>query len=186
MTLTLDYSPGIFERLCRLMARIVGADTGRRALEERFNEMVRVHDAMILRICFGYARTTDELDDLHQDALVNIWQGLPGFRSDSSEKTWIYRVTLNTCVATIRSRSKRPAPASLSEVCELIDESAEERMQIAELHERINRLSPLDKAIVLLRLEDFSYEEIAAETGLPRNTVATRLRRAKEKIKNVR
>lgn len=139
---------------------------------------------MIVKICFGYAGTKAELDDLHQDALINIWQSLVRFRGDSSVKTWVYRVTLNTCVSTVRRRRESPESDRL-ELYNVIDDSEERRRMVAEMHECIALLSPVDKAIVLAWLDEFSYDEIAEMVGMPRNTVATRLRRAKEKLKNM-
>lgn len=153
---------------------------GRSEREASFATLLRDFDPMIRRICFGYARSAAELDDLHQDALLHLWQALPQYRGDASLKTWTYRITLNSCVSALRSR--RPES---TDIFELIDSSDEQREAVAELHEAISLLPALDKAIVMARLDDLSYEEIAAMTGLPRNTVATRLRRAKDKLKNI-
>lgn len=161
----------------------VGEPVSRAVLEQTFNTIVCRHGEMIRKICFGYARSREELDDLCQDSLINIWQSLPRFRGDSAMKTWVYRVTLNTCVSTLRKRRDDAPKAGLDLLHDIIDESEERRLMIMELHECIARLSPVDKAIVLMWLDEFSYDEIAAMTGLQRNTVATRLRRAKEKMK---
>lgn len=161
-----------------LMAALADGEQAER--EAAFRALLRDYDPMIRRICFGYARSAAELDDLHQDALLHLWQALPQYRGEASRKTWAYRITLNTCVSALRSR--RPPSADLME---LVDAAAESREMIADLHEAIAQLPPMDKAIVLARLDDFSYDEIAQMTGLPRNTVATRLRRAKEKLKHL-
>lgn len=160
------------------------ADGDTRAVEREFHGIVSRYDDMIMKICFGYARTKAELDDLHQDALINIWLSLPRFRGDSSVKTWVYRVTLNTCVSTVRRRREAPE-SDLIELYNVIDDSEERRRMVAEMHDCIAMLSPIDKAIVLAWLDEFSYDEIATMVGIPRNTVATRLRRAKEKLKNM-
>ena len=174
----------------RLISFILAPDSGNRtetddmATERNFHEIVARYDDMIVKICFGYALTRAELDDLHQDALINIWQSLPRFRGDSSVKTWIYRVTLNTCVSTVRRRRELPESDRL-ELYNVIDDSDDRRRMVAEMHDCISLLTPVDKAIVLAWLDEFSYDEIAGMVGMPRNTVATRLRRAKEKLKNM-
>lgn len=169
------------------MAQILtGRDNARASLERRFADIIRDYDSMIMRICFGYSRTAAEFADLHQDALINIWQGLPGFKGDSSLKTWIYRVTLNTCVSTVRSERRRVTQTALDDFYNLVDEDADRRRLVSEMHDCISKLTPVDKAIMLLWLDDFSYDEIAATVGLGRNTVASRLRRAKEKLKNLK
>lgn len=165
---------------------LTGRDTARASLERRFADIMHDYDSMIMRICFGYSRTAAELADLRQDALINIWQGVPGFKGDASLKTWIYRVTLNTCVSTVRSERRRVPQTALEDFYNLVDEDADRRRLVSEMHDCISKLPPVDRAIMLLWLDDFSYDEIAATVGLGRNTVASRLRRAKEKLKNLK
>lgn len=172
-------------RLWRFAASGLCFERDNARLEQTFAEAIRLYDTTIRRICFGYARTPDELEDLHQDALINIWQGLPKFRADSSLKTWIYRVTLNSCVSVARTRNKELNSESLDALIDVGDDSEETRMRVRELHECISTLRPLDKAIVMLWLEDYSYDEIADMTGLKRNNVATRLHRAKSRLKTL-
>lgn len=148
-----------------------------------FDATVADHDTMIRRICLGYAHTSQDLEDLYQDVLVNIWRGLPAFRADSSMRTWIYRIALNTCVSTLRIRARQPHQASLEEVILVPDDSQEKKETVKELYECIASLGPIDKAIVMMWLDEYSYEEIADTIGLKRNNVATRLHRAKEKLK---
>lgn len=152
-------------------------------LHRLFESTVADNDAMIRRICLGYAHTAQDLEDLYQDVLVNIWRGLPSFRCDSSVKTWVYRIALNTCVSTLRIRSKQPQQASIDEVILVPDNSQEKKEAVMDLYECISTLSPLDKAIVMMWLDEYSYDEIADTVGLKRNNVATRLHRAKEKLK---
>lgn len=149
-----------------------------------FSRLMTQHDDMISRICLSYSRTRAEYEDLRQDCYVALWQGLERFRGDAALKTWIYRVVLNTCVSTIRSRSRAPQRVDIADYADIVDDTPERLRMVAEMHEMISRLPPLDKAIVTLWLDENSYDEIADITGLSRNTVATRLSRAKEKLKN--
>lgn len=152
--------------------------------EQIFNEISKNYGNMISRICFGYSRTPDELADLRQDSMLNIWQGLEKYRGESSLKTWVYRVTLNTCVSTLRNRHKELKGITVDEIYDMIDDSEERRIELKELHETILLLNPIDRAIVMLWLDEFSYEEIAGTTGISRANVATRLHRAKLLLKN--
>lgn len=149
-----------------------------------FSRLMTQHDDMISRICLSYSRTRAEYEDLRQDCYVALWQGLERFRGDAALKTWIYRVVLNTCVSTIRSRSRVPQRVDIADYADIVDDTPERLRMVAEMHEMISRLPPLDKAIVTLWLDENSYDEIADITGLSRNTVATRLSRAKGKLKN--
>lgn len=183
--------PSVWERLGMWVLRMA-ADCGVRVgveKEERrrcvFMEGVREYDGMIRRICLGYSRSAEDLEDLYQDVLVNIWQGLAGYRADASMKTWIYRVALNTCVSSLRRRSSRPNATSLEDVVNVSDDSGEKMQEVRELHECISMLGNIDKAVVMLWLDEYSYEEIASLTGLTKGNVATRLHRAKEKLKAI-
>ena len=152
-------------------------------LERLFADTVHAHDPMIRRICLGYAVNTQDLEDLYQDVLVNIWRGLSTFRSESALRTWVYRIALNTCVSTLRTRSRKPVSASLDEVITVADQSQERKDAVKDLYECIATLNPIDKAIVMMWLDEYSYDEIAETIGMKRNNVATRLHRAKEKLK---
>lgn len=180
-----DLLRDIVGRVWRFAAEVFSQKEDSRWAEHTFTEIIRIHDPMIKRICFGYARSTEELEDLHQDALVCIWQGLPKFRGDSALKTWVYRVTLNSCVSVVRTRKKEFNSDSLERIVDVADDSEESHRRICELHECIGTLNPIDKAIVMLWLDEYSYDEIAELVGLKRNNVATRLHRAKEKIKKL-
>lgn len=164
-------------------AEAIGFSSDRISLEVCFSDCIKSHDSMIRRICLGYAHTSQDLEDLYQDVLVNIWRGLPSFRSDSSMRTWVYRIALNTCVSTLRIRSKQPPQTSLDEVILVADHSQEKKEAIKDLYECIATLGPIDKAIVMMWLDEYSYGEIAATIGLKRNNVATRLHRAKERLR---
>lgn len=158
---------------------------GYSGLNALFLHLMKQYDPIIRRVAFSYSVTREEFDDLRQEILLNIWKGLPGFREDSKPSTWIWRVALNTCVSTLRSR-KRSIPTSSDEALlrsVAADNEDEERLeQLNQLHKAITRLSLDDKAIITLRLDEKSYEEIAELMGMNRNTIATRLRRIREKL----
>lgn len=169
----------------RLMAA-AGIDSDRRRrVEMRFVEITRSQGKLIASICLSFAESSEEFEDLRQDALLNIWRGIDNFREDCSISTWVYRVTLNTCVS-FRRKEKRGA--GNSEACnefyrELFDDSSAEDIERYELMYRlIAKLSPLDKSVLLMWLDDKSYDEITEVTGLSRNAVASRLKRAKDRL----
>ena len=153
------------------------------ALEHKFKELIAIENATISRICFSYSGSVAEFEDLRQDALINIWRGMHGFRGEASAKTWIYRVTVNSCLSTIRKQA-RHQHESLDALYGLIDSADSDKEAIEQLHRVIGTLSPQEKAVILMWLDEMSYDEIATAMGLSRNTIATRIRRIKEKITN--
>lgn len=157
-------------------------DTGAEGLRKAFEETVRRYDGVIRKVCYFYATDTGDFDDLRQEALVNLWRGFPKFRGDASLSTWIYRVTLNSCVSFFRRNRKGGATVPVDQCPGLLAESDDKAEMLREMYRMINRLGNADKALILLWLDEHPYDEIAAIMGLPRNTVASRLRRAKEKL----
>ncbi|MDE6321482.1 MAG: RNA polymerase sigma factor, partial [Muribaculaceae bacterium] len=107
---------------------------------------------MIERICFGYSSSVSEMEDLRQDALLNLWESMPSFKKQCSMKTWIYRITLNTCVSAMRKSYRKASTVELSELYDKAETDTGNEVLIAELHEAIGKLSPIDKAIMLLWL----------------------------------
>ena len=168
-----------------LMTAIPGdARADQRELEARFTALIRKEESLISAICFSYSGSVAEYDDLRQDALINIWRGLPDFKEESSSRTWLYRVVLNSCVSTIRKQMRHSkATRSLEELYDILaDEEPYDRERIETLHRLIGKLNAIDKAIVLLWLDEASYDEIANVMGMPRNTIATRLHRIKDRL----
>ena len=151
--------------------------------ERQFASILNEFGSVISGICFSYSSNSDDLNDLRQDILINLWKGLNGFRGDASLSTWIYRVALNTCVSTIRKRSKTISTISIDnmiEPAEDTDRASRENIEL--LHSLIASLSPLDKGIVTMWLDERSYEEIAEVSCISRNNVAVRINRIKKKL----
>lgn len=151
--------------------------------KENFEEIVTKYKSIIVKVCFLYAGE-EEFDDYYQEVLIQLWRSLPKFRGESEISTWIYRISLNTCITFIRRDSKmRKIP--LSQELDFWTNDVESKMQVRELYQLINQLNKLEKAMILLWLEEKSYEDIAAITGLSRSNVAVKLSRIKEKLKKM-
>lgn len=151
---------------------------------EEFKSIVFKYEGLIKRICFSFSKSGSEYDDLRQDVLINIWNGLNSFREESEISTWIYRVAFNTCVSTTRKNKIRDSMKdSLFDHTDLSNiDSNDKRDNIEKLHYIISKLPLEQRVIILMWLDEKSYDEMAKVTGLPRNTLATKLRRIKEKI----
>ena len=136
-------------------------------------------------VCYMFSKDSQQVDDLYQEILINIWKSLPSFQGRSSLKTWIWRLSLNTCISYDRKRSSRASlPLDLN--INLYEDSDHETKQIKMLHERINRLGVFDRAIIMLWLENMPYEEIGAIVGISAKNVGVRLVRIREQLKNMK
>ncbi len=144
--------------------------------------MVRTHKSTIYTVCYMFSNDEDEVADLFQEVMIKVWRGLPSFNEQSDIKTWIYRIALNTCIS-VEKKKKRRQEAKLTMDINLFADTDKETEQVKMLHKRIGRLMPLDRAIVLLWLENISYEEIGAIIGISAKNVSVRLVRIREQLK---
>lgn len=130
-----------------------------------------------------YAEDAEHLKDLYQEVTANIWQGLESFRGQSKVSTWVYRIAINTCVSYLRRNSRFLNSEKIdNQALSVVDESYEHAQQLKTMYEMIGLLCKLDKAIIMLWLDEYSYDEISAMTGISRNNVASRLHRIKQHL----
>jgi RNA polymerase sigma-70 factor (ECF subfamily) len=155
------------------------------SLEVDFTKIVREHKGTIYTVCYMFSKDEAEVSDLFQDILVNLWKGFAKFRGESSYGTWIYRVSLNTCISAERKKKRKAETIPLTMDINLFEDSDEDTKQVKMLRERISRLGPFDRAIVLLWLENLSYDEIGAIVGISAKNVSVRLVRIREQLKNM-
>lgn len=154
--------------------------------EKEFTQLIRQHSGIINKVSYFYATEQMPFDDLRQEIYINIWQALPQYRGDSKVSTWIYRVAVNSALMAIRSSRPRIKTVTfdlvLPDISSELDDAQRENLQT--LYTLINRLEDIEKAIILLWLDELPYEEIARTLGLKRNTVATKIHRIKDKLSN--
>lgn len=152
--------------------------------EQEFTQMVRANKSTIYTVCYMFSKDEDEVADLFQEVLIKLWRGLPSFNGKSDIKTWIYRIALNTCISIDRKKKRHPE-THLSMDINLFSDNDKETEQVNILHKRISQLLPLDRAIVLLWLENISYDEIGAIVGISAKNVSVRLVRIREQLKSM-
>ena len=150
--------------------------------DTQFMEMIRQNEGVIYKVASFYTDIDHPIGDLYQEVVLNLWKAFPSFRGESKYSTWIYRIALNTCVSFYRRSKRNMAYVDIS--VDVPDE-VENNEQIQELYKLINRLGKIERALVLLYLDDKSYKEIAEITGLSVTNVATKLSRIKDKLKQM-
>lgn len=153
-------------------------------VDSQFAQLVKEHKNTIYTVCFMFSSDNDEVNDLFQEVLINLWKGWASFRGESQLKSWIWRVSFNTCISADRKRRRRCAEP-LTDINLFSEARNEDDRQIKQLYSRIHRLKPFDRAIVLLWLESLSYDEIAAIVGISVKNVSVRLYRIKEELKRM-
>ena len=152
--------------------------------EQAFARLVKEQKNTIYTVCYMFSKEQDEVNDLFQEILVNLCKGFEGFEGRSNIRTWVYRVSLNTCISQDRKKKKNKS-VPLSMDIDLFNDSDDDTRQVEMLRSRINKLGPFDRAIILLWLENMSYEEIGQVVGISTKNVSVRLFRIKEQLKKM-
>lgn len=156
--------------------------------EENFLRLVDQHRGIIQKVAAGYCSTPADRHDLGQEIMLQLWRAYPRYSADRPFSTWIYRIALNVAISFLR-RNTRPIRQTvpLEEIDrEVIDDRVadpESNERVALLQSLIATFDPLNRALLLLYLDDCSYREIAAVLGLTETNVATKLSRLKERLR---
>ena len=153
--------------------------------ERQFTAIVNKHKRTIYTVCYMFSKDKDEVEDLFQEILVRMWNGFESFRGESSLNSWIWRVSLNTCLNFEKKKTREGERIRLDVDIEPSDDADNDAMQIKQLRERIGRLGFIDRSIILLWLENMSYDEIGAIVGISAQNVSVRLVRIREKLKQM-
>ena len=153
--------------------------------EANFKKILHDHKSTIYSVCYMFSQDEDEVSDLFQETLINMWKGIDSFREESKISTWIYRVALNTCLLQERKKKKEAKKVSLTMNVNFFEDSDANSVQVRQLHQRIGRLGLVDRALVMMWLEGMSYDEMGAVMGISPQNVGVKLFRIKEQLKKL-
>ena len=155
-------------------------------LECEFEQMVRIYRSTIYTVCYMFSNDQDEVADLFQEVLIGLWKSFPSYEERGDVRSWIYRVSLNVCISIDRKKRRHKTIPHTMDIdpYEEVDTNQNSR-QMDQLRKRIAKLGQFDRAIILLWLENMSYDEIAAVMGITVKNVSVRLYRIKEELKNM-
>lgn len=153
-------------------------------IEKEFIDIIEQNQRLIYKICYIYTDNNDTLNDLYQDVMLNLWRGFAKFKGNSNISTWIYRIALNTCISYYRKEKTKPGSVPISNNIDLYYDTPDNE-SINQMYRMIDTLNSLDKAIILLYLEDKPYDEISEIIGISKSNVGVRLLRIKEKLTKI-
>lgn len=153
--------------------------------ETKFAQLVEEQKSTIYTVCYMFSKDQDEVSDLFQEVLVNLWKSFPQFEGRSDIRTWVYRVAMNVCVSLDRKKKRHNTVPLTMDINPYDDENPNSK-QMELLRKRISLLGPFDRAIIMLWLENMSYDEIAAVVGISVKNVSVRLYRIKEELKKMK
>lgn len=151
---------------------------------KRFDQLMVSHKGLIVKVCQTYChRDYESARDLYQDIALEIWTHLDSFREESSEATWLWRIATNTAIDRLRREKRRPELVIPEELPEVATE--EQPHRVDDLYEAIAHLKAEDQQLVTARLEDWSYKEIAAETGESEGALRVRYNRIVKQLRQM-
>ena len=155
--------------------------------EKKFISLINEHQGLIHKVCIMYENDPDVRNDLFQEIVLQLWKSFSSFRGEAKITTWMYRIALNTAISGFRKQTRNVKTEDLKELhMNISDAWAEDREEdIQRLHFAIRQLSEIERAMIMMALEEVPYEEIAETIGITQNNVRVRMNRIREKLKKL-
>ncbi len=157
-----------------------------------YTSSILPHAAIIIKICRAYTNTQEDFEDYYQEVCLQIWKSRNNFREQSEWSTWVYRLTLNVCLTLLKKKKNNHqhfasdylpvevmGDSRTSNAYQISDES------LNQLYDAIRQLSEVDRGVILLYLEEKSYQQIADIIGTNSNNIGVRIKRIKERLKKI-
>jgi len=153
-------------------------------VEKEFIELIKNHQGILHKICNVYFIRNPYKEDYYQEILIRLWKSYPSFRNQSAFSTWLYRVALNTAIDIIRKENLQPMHTELTKIEYNIPDHEHniESEKKETLYQAISQLSDVEKAIIILYLEDYSYKEIAEIIGISESNTGVKINRIKNQL----
>ncbi|MBD9379053.1 sigma-70 family RNA polymerase sigma factor [Pseudoxanthomonas sp. PXM05] len=154
-----------------------------------FAEQLERHRGIVFKVAGTYCRNPDDRAELAQEIASQLWQAYPRFDPARPFSTWMYRIALNVAISFVRDNSRRhrhavPLDDQLHDIADPHAADPQAEQQVRALHRFIHAQAPLDRALLLLYLEDRGYRDISEILGISETNVATKISRLKQRIRN--
>lgn len=159
-------------------------------LQREFIQLMSSQQKLVWSLCSMYYPLSEDREDVFQEIVLQLWKSYPTFQGRSKLSTWIYRIALNTIFTRKRKEKTLPIGEFLSdEFREIPDTADDHQTQLEEstraLYEAIQQLSETDRAVIMLYLDEHSYEEISTILEMSKTNVSTRINRIKSKLEKL-
>ena len=153
--------------------------------EQNFSKLVKENQGLIIKVARMYTNTPDDQQDLFQEIVLQLWRSYDTFKGNSKISTWMYRVALNTAITLFRKTTRTIKTDELADFHQPIDdENDENQQQIALLYKVIKMLGDIDRAIVMMYLDDVPYKDIAENIGITEVNARVKMNRLKKTLKD--
>jgi RNA polymerase sigma factor (sigma-70 family) len=157
-------------------------------MEKEFVDMINTHRGILYKVCHVYGYEKEYKDDLFQEIVLQLWRSFPGFRKESKLSTWMYRVALNTAISNFRKEVRQPKKEALTKAAFQIPDVGTlgtENENLLLLNQAIRQLTKIEKALIMLYLEEKTYAEISEIMGITNSNVGVKLNRIKIKLEKI-
>ncbi len=152
-----------------------------------YNISILPYSGIIIKICRAYTNSQEDFEDYYQEVCLQIWRSKDSFKEQSEWSTWIYRLSLNVCLTLLKKKKNNKQhqtsdylpPEAIEDSRVFTDES------LNQLYDAIKKLSEIDRGVILLYLEEKTYQEIADIIGTNPNNIGVRIKRIKERLKKI-
>ncbi len=157
-------------------------------LQQRFAHLLGQHQGIVLKVARGYCANREDRSDLIQEISTQAWRAFPGFDPQRAQfSTWLYRIALNIAISQLRGRELRRqyhSDVALEDAHASVADNAEDNASLAQLNQLIHALPALDRALLLLHLDDCSHRQIGEVLGISASNAATRLHRLRQQLRS--
>ena len=152
-----------------------------------YNISILPYSGIIIKLCRAYTNSQEDFEDYYQEVCLQIWRSKENFREESEWSTWVYRISLNVCM-TLLKKKKNNVQHFVSDAVptdEIDHNYAFSDESLNQLYDAIRKLSEIDRAIIMLYLEEKPYKEIADIIGTNQNNIGVRVNRIKNRLKEL-
>lgn len=153
--------------------------------EQEFIQLLNKHQNIIHKVCSVYMNNVIDKEDLFQEITLQAWKAYKSFRGDAKFSTWLYRVALNTAITFYRKEKRTITTIQQEVIPDTTDTYNPIEEQVQAMYKAIGELNKIDKALIMLYLDDYNYNEIGDVLGITANNVAVKINRLKIKLKEL-
>lgn len=155
-------------------------------MEREFTELINNHKGIMYKVCHMYCHEGEGRKDLFQEIVIQLWKAFPNFRNEAKLSTWIYKIALNTALTSLKKEGKNKLSKSISDAdFEIPAMEITENEHINILYQAIQQLTEVEKAIIMLYLDEKNYDEITDIVGISKTNVGVKLNRIKQKLSKI-
>ncbi|CAN5916714.1 RNA polymerase sigma factor [soil metagenome] len=156
-------------------------------MKEQFVTFVQENEGIIFKVSKMYAHQREDREDLYQEIVLQLWRSFADYRAEAKISTWMYRIALNTAITHLRKETRRAKSAELDEVALQVPAGlgGEQEERVEAMFRAIQQLTAVEKALVMLYMDDHSYKGMAEIIGISESNIGFKLNKIKAKLKEL-